>query len=147
MHICALLKVRLMRPKKKRWIKCQPGERCFRPECKPLNNLEGVVLTMDELEAIRLADLKGLKQVEVAKRMGIHRSTISRIIANAHKKIADALVNIKAVKMWQNLKHFFDSKFTVTFKVFRWKRKINQTHSRKTGYSPFNIHVSQTDKV
>ena len=88
-----------MRPKKPRWIKCNPGERCFRPQCNPGKKLEGATLAIDEFEAIRLADLEGLTQVEVAKRMKVHRSTVSRIVASAHKKIADAFVNMKAVKI------------------------------------------------
>ena len=88
-----------MRPKKPRWIKCNPGERCFRPQRTPGKKLEGATLALDEFEAIRLADLEGLTQVEVAKRMKVHRSTVSRIITSAHKKIADAFVNIKAVKI------------------------------------------------
>ena len=88
-----------MRPKKTRWVECAPGERCFRPQCKSLNKLDGVNLTIDEFEAIRLADLEKLTQEEVAKRMKVHRSTISRILESAHEKIADAFVNIKAVKI------------------------------------------------
>ncbi len=88
-----------MRPKKTRWVKCEPGERCFRPQCKPLNKLEGVNLTIDEFEAIRLSDLEGLTQYEVARMMKVHRSTISRVLALSHKKVADALVNIKAIKI------------------------------------------------
>jgi len=88
-----------MRPKKTRWVKCEPGERCFRHQCKTLETLEGVNLTIDEFEAIRLADLEKLTQLEVAGIMNVHRSTISRILASAHAKIADALVNIKAVKI------------------------------------------------
>ena len=88
-----------MRPKKTRWIKCKPGERCFRPQCKKLSKLDGVILTLDEFEAIRLSNLENLEQEKVAKKMKVHRSTVSRIIASAHKKIADALVNIKAIKI------------------------------------------------
>ena len=88
-----------MRPKKIRLIKCEPKERCFGPQCKPLNKLKGVNLTLDEFEAVRLADLEGLDQVDVAKRMKVHRSTVSRIIASAHNKIADGLVNIKAIRI------------------------------------------------
>ncbi len=88
-----------MRPKKTRWIKCEPGEKCFRPQCKPLNKLQGVFLTLDEFEAVRLADLEGLKQVDAARKMRISRPTFSRIVASAHKKIADGLVNIKAIKI------------------------------------------------
>jgi len=88
-----------MRPKKTRWIKCEPGERCFRPQCKPLSKLDGVHLTLDEFEAIRLADLEELKQEEAAKKMKISRPTFSRIISSAHRKIGDALVNIKAIRI------------------------------------------------
>lgn len=88
-----------MRPKKIRWVKCLPGERCFRPLRKPLSKLKGVFLTLDEFEAVRLADLLGLKQVDAAKRLRISRPTFSRIILSAHQKIADGLVNIKAIRI------------------------------------------------
>ena len=88
-----------MRPKKTRWVTCEPRERCFRPQCKPLKKLDGVNVTIDEFEAIRLADLEGLTQAEVARHMRVHRATISRILTSAHKKIADAFVNIKAVRI------------------------------------------------
>ena len=65
----------------------------------PLKRLEGVYLTIDEFEAVRLACLEGLKQETAARRMKISRPTFSRIIASAHQKIADALVNIKAIKI------------------------------------------------
>ncbi|MCM8771014.1 MAG: DUF134 domain-containing protein [Candidatus Omnitrophica bacterium] len=88
-----------MRPKKIRWIKYRPGEKCFRPLCKPLHKVENVYLTLDEFEAIRLACLEGLKQADAAKRMKISRPTFSRIETSAHKKIADALVNVKAIRI------------------------------------------------
>ncbi len=88
-----------MRPKKTRWVKCLPGERCFRPHCAPSRSLQGVCLTIDEFEAMRLACLEGLKQVDAAKLMKVSRPTFSRIIASAQKKIADALVNIKSIKI------------------------------------------------
>lgn len=88
-----------MRPKKIRWVKCEPGEKCFRPQYKPLSLLKGVILSIDEFEAVRLSDLEGLDQEEIAKKMRVHRSTISRILECAHKKIAEALVNAKAIKI------------------------------------------------
>jgi predicted DNA-binding protein (UPF0251 family) len=88
-----------MRPKKTRFVKCEPGEKCFRPLCKPLNGLEGVILTIDEYEAVRLSDLEGFTQEETAKKMRVHRSTVSRILTSAHRKIADALVNVKAIRI------------------------------------------------
>ena len=88
-----------MRPKKTRWIKRLPGERCFKPVCKPLSRLEGVYLTLDEFEAVRLADLDGMKQVDAAKKLRISRPTFSRIVSSARNKIADGLVNIKAIRI------------------------------------------------
>lgn len=88
-----------MRPKKERWIRCKPSERCFRPACTKVGKLDGVILTLDELEALRLTHLEGLKQDAVATQMKIHRSTVSRILATANQKITDALVNIKAIKV------------------------------------------------
>jgi predicted DNA-binding protein (UPF0251 family) len=88
-----------MRPKKTRWVKCEPGERCFHPLCKSKKKLGGICLSLDEFEAIRLADLEGLKQVDAAKAMHISRPTFSRIITCAHKKVSEALVNIKAIKI------------------------------------------------
>ncbi len=88
-----------MRPKKTRWVKCAPGERCFKPLCKPLSKLKVISLTLDEFEAVRLADLDGLKQVDAAKRLKISRPTFSRIVASARNKIADGLVNIKAIRI------------------------------------------------
>ncbi|MFZ5800409.1 MAG: DUF134 domain-containing protein [Candidatus Omnitrophota bacterium] len=88
-----------MRPKKTRWVKCLPGERCFRPKCTPLSRLEVAYLSIDEFEAVRLACLEEMKQEDAAKLMKVSRPTFSRIITSAHKKIADALVNIKAIKI------------------------------------------------
>jgi predicted DNA-binding protein (UPF0251 family) len=65
----------------------------------PLSKLEGVYLTLDEFEALRLSRLEGLKQVEAAQLMKISRPTFSRIEVSALKKIADALVNIKAIRI------------------------------------------------
>lgn len=61
--------------------------------------LEEVSLTLDEIEAIRLADLEGMYQDQVAKKMNVSRQTVGRILASAHKKIAEALVLGKAIRM------------------------------------------------
>ena len=61
--------------------------------------LEEVDLTLDELEAIRLCDLKGLYHVKAAKKMGVSLSTLGRIVNSARKKIAEALIKGKAIKI------------------------------------------------
>ena len=88
-----------MRPKKTRWIKCDPGERCFRPRCRPKGKLQGVILSLDEFEALRLYDLLNFDQNATALKMKVHRSTVSRILTSARSKISDALVNLKAIKV------------------------------------------------
>ncbi|MDE1920047.1 MAG: DUF134 domain-containing protein [Candidatus Omnitrophica bacterium] len=88
-----------MRPKKIRWVKCFPGERCFRPQDKPVGKLDGICLTVDEFEAVRLADLEELTHAQAGRLMQVSRPTFTRILAAAHKKIADGFVNIKAIKI------------------------------------------------
>lgn len=88
-----------MRPKKTRWVRCLPGERCFRPKGRAPNKLEGVILSLDEFEAMRLACLEQMKQKDAAKLMKISRPTFSRIIGSAYRKVTDALVNVKAIRI------------------------------------------------
>jgi len=88
-----------MRPKKIRLVLSAPRERCYKPLCKPLSKVESVYLTLDEFEAVRLSCYECLKQEDAAKKMKISRPTFSRIETSAHKKIADALVNIKAIRI------------------------------------------------
>ncbi len=76
-----------------------PGIRYFKPGGIPLHVLEDVVLNIDELEAVRLADYEGLYQEQAAEKMRISRPTFGRIVESAHRKIADALVNGKALKI------------------------------------------------
>ncbi len=87
-----------MRPKKIRWVKCNPSERLFKPQTKHRSNVV-IVLTLDEFEAIRLLDYEHLSQTQAAKEMHIHRSTVSRIISAARQKIAKALVDINTIKI------------------------------------------------
>jgi predicted DNA-binding protein (UPF0251 family) len=61
--------------------------------------LEEVILTVDEFEAIRLADLETLYQDQAAKKMNVSRQTFGRIIDSAHKKVAEALVRGRALKI------------------------------------------------
>ena len=89
----------MSRPLKKRRICCDPKSDYFKPRGVPLRHLEEVSLTMDELEAVRLADLKGMYQEHAASKMNISRQTFGNIIDSAHKKIADVLLNAKALKI------------------------------------------------
>ena len=74
-----------------------PPSAVFKPAGIPLREIDQVVMTLDEFEAIRLADLAQMYQEKAAKQMGISRPTFSRIIDSAHRKLADALVHGKAL--------------------------------------------------
>ena len=86
------------RPKRLRKIKAQPTILRYSPRGKP-GRPDEIDLTIDEFEAIRLSDYQGSAQEESAKSMCISQETFSRILRQAHKKIADGLVNGKIMKI------------------------------------------------
>ena len=87
------------RPFSHRHIAGQPAAPIFKPLGIPTLLLDEVVMTLDEFEALRLADLEKLYHERAAERMRVSRPTFSRIIDSAHAKIADALVHGKALRI------------------------------------------------
>jgi hypothetical protein len=77
----------------------RPKNNYYKPRGVPLALLEEVVLAVDEYEGLRLADLAGLYQEDAALKMGVSRQTFGRIIESAHRKVADALINGKALRI------------------------------------------------
>jgi len=85
-----------------RKIKCRrvghiPKTSFFKPAGIPVFELEEIILKIEEAEALRLKDLIGLDQVECAQEMGVSRTTFQRILIEARRKVADALINSKMV--------------------------------------------------
>lgn len=100
MSICSLHgENSVVRPRKNRFVWGNPRADFFKPAGRMLADSEIINLTFDEFEAVRLADLEGLYQEEAAKIMNISRQTFGRILQQAHQKIADSLVNGKAIKI------------------------------------------------
>ena len=89
----------MARPFKCRRVAFVPGVTFFKPAGIPLRALEESRLTVEEAEAIRLKDLEGLEQEEGAEKMNISRPTFQRVLASARQKIADALLNGKAIRI------------------------------------------------
>ena len=87
------------RPPKCRRVAYIPGVNYFKPAGIPLRMLDEVRLSLDEAEAIRLKDLEGLEQEPGAKKMNISRPTFQRVLASARQKIAEALLNGKAIRI------------------------------------------------
>jgi uncharacterized protein len=89
----------MTRPKCARFVNDFPNTTFFKPRGIPLVELEEITLAFDEYEALRLADLDGLYQEDAAVQMNISRATFGRILMSAHRKVADALINGKAIKI------------------------------------------------
>ena len=89
----------MSRPVKLRYVAQLPSTGFFRPVGIPVNVLQGIRLSVEEIESIRLKDLEGLEQEECAQKMRISRPTFHRILESARKKLADALINGKAIQI------------------------------------------------
>ena len=89
------------RPRKRRRIGFLPTSTVFKPQAIPVSELEHINLSIDELESIRLTALESLTQSQAATRMDVHQSTLQRILVRANRKIADALINNKAIEIEQ----------------------------------------------
>lgn len=89
----------MARPRRFRRVGQIPGFNYFKPAGVMVRELEEVILTVDEYEAVRLKDFEGLEQEEAAKKMNISQPTLHRLILSARKKIAEAIVQGKAIKI------------------------------------------------
>lgn len=87
------------RPKKCRRVGFVPKCHHFVPDDMVSDGEQEVVITIEEIEAIRLSDLEGLEQIDCAEKMGVSRGTFQRVINSSRRKIADALVNGKALRI------------------------------------------------
>lgn len=87
------------RPPKPRHVRCDPQVVHFKPAGVPMRLLKEVSLGRDELEAMRLADLEGLSHEQVGEMMNVSRATAGRILAEARRKTAAALVQGWAIRV------------------------------------------------
>lgn len=85
-----------------RRIRFRPGTTYFKPQCIPMRRLRTVELSLEEIESYRLRHIDNLEQKEAAVRMHTSQSTYQRILSSAYKKIADALINGKAIRITQH---------------------------------------------
>ena len=90
------------RPQKRRRVRGNPCSSYFKPSGIRIVNLEESILTIEEFEAIRLKDFLNLNQKECAEKMDISQPTFHRLIISARKKISDAIINGKAIKIESN---------------------------------------------
>lgn len=89
----------MTRPRLWRRIRFNPDVTYFKPQGIPMRFLEVVELTIEEVEALRLKNIKDLDQVEAARLMKTSQSTFQRILSSAYKKISQALIEGKAIRI------------------------------------------------
>ena len=89
----------MVRPRLCRRICFCPNVSYFKPQGVPMRHLEVIELTTEEVEALRFRNIKGLEQEEAAKKMNTSQSTFQRILCSAYKKITEALIKGKAIKI------------------------------------------------
>ncbi|OGR77169.1 MAG: hypothetical protein A2X32_07065 [Elusimicrobia bacterium GWC2_64_44] len=89
----------MTRPLKIRKVTSAPRAYYFKPRAVPLCELEEITLQLDELQALEHADLKRRGQADAAAAMRVSRQTFGNILASARRKLADAVVNGKALKI------------------------------------------------
>jgi predicted DNA-binding protein (UPF0251 family) len=80
-------------------VRHEPAAVHFKPAGIPLRALEEVSVGLDELEAMRLADVEGLTHEEVGRSMGVSRATAGRILAGARRKVSEALARGWAIRV------------------------------------------------
>jgi predicted DNA-binding protein (UPF0251 family) len=111
-HMLIIREGRMSRPQKCRRVEFLPNATYYKPASVPLRDLEEVAMSVEEAEAIRLKDLEGLEQEQGAAKMNISRPTFQRVLASARQKIADALLNGKAIRI-------VGGNFQMTWRRFR----------------------------
>lgn len=87
------------RPRLCRRIRFNPKVSYYKPQGVPMRFLEVVELTREEVEALRLKNVKDLDQIEAAKKMNTSQSTFQRILSSAYRKISKAIIEGKAIKI------------------------------------------------
>jgi predicted DNA-binding protein (UPF0251 family) len=104
----------MVRPKHCRTVSGRPEALTFKPAGVPKKKLKVTVLSIDEFEAIRLADHLSMYQEEAAEKMGVSRQTFGRIIAEARGKVARMLVYGQALMIEGGNVELSDKKHHVT---------------------------------
>ena len=94
-----VLRYKMPRPRRCRRVLGHPDATYFKPAGIRMRELEESILSVDEFEAVRLKDLESLEQEKAAEKMNISQPTFHRLILAARKKVADAIVNGKAIRI------------------------------------------------
>lgn len=114
------------RPKNNRIVYEPPIYTEFKPVGSRGQNLEVIDLTLDEFEALRLADQKAMSHAEAAEEMEISRSTFTRLIEQARKKLADFIIHGKLLSINGGNVHFRNNIIKCQSCGYMFKTNFNQ---------------------
>ena len=89
----------MTRPRLCKRLRFKPKAHYFKPQGIPMYELDEIILTKEEMEAVKLKDFDGLEQTEAAEKMNTSQSTFQRILSSARIKISEAIVKSKALKI------------------------------------------------
>lgn len=125
----------MSRPVKPRRVRHLPRVTYFKPMGTPMHRLKETVMTVDELEALRLKDLEGIDQRRCADQMGVAQSTLQRILSSARKKLTGAIVGGNALRIEGGSYSISDR---VTCKRCRhgWRRNVLYNERGRAGGGP-----------
>jgi predicted DNA-binding protein (UPF0251 family)/predicted Fe-Mo cluster-binding NifX family protein len=135
------------RPCKCRRVRCEPQANFFKPRGIPFSQLEEVVLTLDECEAVRLADLEGLYQEEAAKKMNVSRQTFGNIVESARRKIADAIINSRALRIKGGIVKMTQKQVKLCIPTTTNEGKTAAVHGHFGSAPYFTIYDTDTGEV
>jgi uncharacterized protein len=113
------------RPQKNRTVKCNPTAYYYKPQSIPLSELEEVILEIDELESLRLADYLALSHEQAAVNMKISRATFGRIVERARNKVVDVILHGKAIRIGSEFPEELKEKRTIKCKKCGSLKKEN----------------------
>lgn len=134
-----------MRPRKCRRIRGNPNCNHFRPA--KTSTEEEINLTLEELEAIKLKDYEEMDQIKAAEKMNISQPTFHRILQEARKKIADALVNAKPLKIHGGANQMAKKRFKCYACENKWEIPYGTGRPDKCPKcNSINIHRSEEDR-
>jgi len=92
----------MTRPRRPRCLRFKPSVYYFKPQGIPLQLLEEIALLPDELESLKLYEVDGLDQTKAAQKMKISQPTFARVLESAQKKVAQAIIEGKAIRIESN---------------------------------------------
>ncbi|MFH1688325.1 MAG: DUF134 domain-containing protein [bacterium] len=91
------------RPRKKCCCRCYRADRVYKPQGVPMREIEPVLLSLDQFEAMRLCDVEGMDQEQAGTKMGVSRGTVQRLLYSGRRNLTGAILSRQAIII--NLKH------------------------------------------